>query len=105
MPGKGISKVLFHTWQGKQDWNTTNDLVEYGWIQEDTIHNQISLHPYLHELLKTETVPAITSCANLLKGIFENCIVYGMDVPYYNALLNTIENIYRNIKLDVQKRL
>ena len=100
MPSKGISKVLFHTWQGKQDWNTTNDLVEYGWIQEDTVHNQISLHPYLHELLKTETVPAITSCANLLKGIFENCIVYGMDVPYYNALLNTIESIYRNIKLD-----
>ena len=100
MPGKGISKVLFHTWQGKLDWNTANDLVEYGWIQEDTVHNQISLHPYLHELLKTETVPAITSCANLLKGIFENCIVYGMDVPYYNALLNTIESIYRNIKLD-----
>lgn len=100
MPGKGISKVLFHTWQGKQDWNTTNDLVEYGWIQEDTVHNQISLHPFLHELLKTETAPAITSCANLLKGIFENCIVYGMDVPYYNALLNTIKSIYRNIKLD-----
>ncbi|WP_251387741.1 hypothetical protein [Mediterraneibacter agrestimuris] len=100
MPSKGISKVLFHTWQGKLDWNTTNDLVEYGWIQEDTVHNQISLHPYLHELLKTETVPAITSCANLLKGVFENCIVYGMDVPYYNALLNTIESIYHNIKLD-----
>ena len=92
--------MLFHTWQGKLDWNTTNDLVEYGWIQEDTVHNQISLHPYLHELLKTETVPAITSCANLLKGVFENCIVYGMDVPYYNALLNTIESIYHNIKLD-----
>lgn len=100
MPGNGISKVLFHTWQRKLDWNTTNDLVEYGWIQEDTVHNQISLHPYLHELLRTETIPAITSCANLLKGIFENCILHGMDVPYYNALLNTIESIYHNIKLD-----
>lgn len=100
MPKKGISKVLFHAWQGTQDWNTTNDLVEYGWIQEDTVHNQILLHPYLHELLLTETAPSITKCANLLKGIFENCIVYGMDVPYYNALLNTIESIYRNITLD-----
>lgn len=100
MPKKGISKVLFHTWQGKQDWNTTNDLVEYGWIQEDTAHNQILLHPYLHEVLLTETVPSISKCANLLKGIFENCIMYGMDVPYYNALLNTIESIYHNIKLD-----
>lgn len=100
MPKKGISKVLFHTWQGKRDWNTTNDLVEYGWIQEDTVHNQILLHPYLHEVLLTETVPSITKCADLLKEIFENCIVYGMDVPYYNALLNTIESIYRNIKLD-----
>ncbi len=100
MPKKGISKVLFHTWQGKPDWNTTNDLVEYGWIQEDTVHNQILLHPYLHEVLLTETVPSITKCADLLKGIFENCIVYGMDVPYHNALLNTIESIYRNIKLD-----
>lgn len=100
MPKKGISKVLFHTWQGKQDWNTTNDLVEYGWIQEDTVHNQILLHPYLHEILLTETAPYITKCANLLKGIFENCIVYGMDVPYYHALLNTIESIYYNITLD-----
>ncbi len=100
MPKRGISKVLFHAWQGKQDWNSTNDLVEYGWIQEDTVHNQILLHPYLHEVLLTETVPSITKCANLLKGIFENCILYGMDVPYYNALLNTIESIYRNIKLD-----
>lgn len=77
-----------------------NDLVEYGWIQEDTVHNQILLHPYLHEVLLTETVPSITKCAALLKGIFENCIVYGMDVPYYNALLNTIESIYHNISLD-----
>lgn len=100
MPQNGISKILFHTWQGKSDWNVTNDLIEYGWIQEDTVHNQIMLHPYLYEVLLLETVPSITKCGNLLKGIFENCVLYGMDVPYYNELLNTIENICRNIKLD-----
>ena len=55
---------------------------------------------FQYAFLLTETAPSITKCANLLKGIFENCIVYGMDVPYYNALLNTIESIYRNITLD-----
>lgn len=74
MPQNGVSKVLFHTWQGKMDWNTTNDLVEYGWIQEDTVHNQIMLHPYLHEVLLVETAPSITQCGSLLKGIFENCV-------------------------------
>ena len=100
MPQNGISKILFHTWQGKSDWNITNDLIEYGWIQEDTVHNQIMLHPYLHEVLLLETAPSITKCGNLLKGIFENCVLYGIDVPYYNELLNTIESIYQNIKLD-----
>lgn len=100
MPQNGVSKILFHTWQGKSDWNTTNDLVEYGWIQEDTVHNQILLHPYLHEVLLVETTPSITKCGYLLKGIFENCTLYGIDVPYYNELLNTIESIFHNIKLD-----
>ncbi|MDO4341107.1 MAG: tetratricopeptide repeat protein, partial [Eubacteriales bacterium] len=60
----------------------------------------IMLHPYLHEVLLVETAPSITKCGSLLKGIFENCILYGIDVPYYNELLNTIESIYQNIKLD-----
>lgn len=100
MPQTDISKILFHTWQGKSDWNSTNDLIEYGWIQEDAVHNQIMLHPYLHEVLLLETAPSITKCGTLLKGIFENCVLYGIDLPYYNELLNTIESIYQNIKLD-----
>lgn len=100
MPENGISKELFHFWQGKYDFNCTNDLVEYGWIQEDFSQNQLALHPFLAEVLVHETEPAISNCADILKGIFENCVLYGLDVPYYNELLNTIESIYRHIRMD-----
>lgn len=100
MPDKGISKVLFHYWQGKNDFNTVYELVEYGWIQEDIVCNQIALHPFLQEVLLKETIPSIISCADILMGIFNNCICYGMEVPYYNELLNTIESIYKNIQID-----
>ena len=100
MPEKGIPKILFHYWQGKIDFNDVNDLIEYGWIQEDNFNQRIGLHPYIHELLRIETIPSISSCADLLKGIFENCVCYGIDVSYYNELLNAIESIYKNITLD-----
>lgn len=100
MPENGISKEVFHLWQGKDDFNCTNDLVEYGWIHEDFVRNQLTLHPFLQEVLINETKPAITNCADILKGIFENCVCYGIDVPYYNELLNTIESIFRHIHID-----
>lgn len=100
MPEDGISKELFHFWQGNYDYNCTNDLVEHGWIQEDTARNRLALHPFLAEVLINETQPAMSKCADILKGIFENCVLYGLDVPYYNELLNTIESIYRHIRMD-----
>lgn len=100
MPENGISKELFHFWQGKSDFNCTNDLVEYGWIQEDSAHNQLALHPFLAEIMLHETIPSISNCADILRGIFENCVLYGLDVPYFNELLNTIESIYKHIHMD-----
>lgn len=100
MPAKGISKILFHFWQGKSDFNNVNDLVEYGWIQEDNSNQSIVLHPFLQEMLRIETKPSISNCANILKGIYENCVFYGIDVVYYNELLNTIDSIFKNIIID-----
>lgn len=100
VPEYGVSKLLFHHWQNKQDYNSVNELIEYGWIHEDTVNHRIYLHPFLQKVLTLETAPSISKCGDLLNGIFENCVCYGMDVPYYHELLSMIESIFRNIMLD-----
>ena len=97
---RGIAKRLFHEWLQTDDFNTTNDLIDYGWIQQDSENNQISLHPFLCEVLKDFTKPSIQKCEQFLFSIFCVCAAYGTDMDYYQDVLNTIETIFKNIEVD-----
>lgn len=99
-PDKGIEKGLFHYWIRLGDFNRVNELVEFGWIQEDTERCRIGMHPFLREVIAGFEKPSIKKCATFLRGIFLNCISYGLDMSYYHDVLNTIEMIFRYIEID-----
>lgn len=100
VPGSGISKGRFHTWSGIQDYNSMTELIEYGWVQQDNENNRVSLHPFLHEVIRDFTKPSLNNCSQFLKGIYYHCFCYGEDVPFYHEILNTIESIFQNIEMD-----
>lgn len=99
-PDKGIEKGLFHYWMRLEDFNRVNELVEFGWIQEDTERCRIGMHPFLREVIAGFEKPSIKKCGTFLRGIFLNCISYGLDMSYYHDVLNTIEMIFRYIEID-----
>jgi len=51
LPLSGIPKGLFQEWMKIRNLNYVNSLIDYGWIQQDTANNRISLHPFLHEVI------------------------------------------------------
>lgn len=75
-------------------------------LTKDNMSHKQRLYQHIQTLFQIQGLSpdALDTLRNIVlmpkKGIFENCIVYDMDVPYYNALLNTIESIYHKIKLD-----
>lgn len=99
MPEQGISKRVFHGWMETNDYNSMNHLVEYGWVQQNE-GGYISLHPFLHEVIRDYTKPAFSNCERILGGVLEDCLNYGIDLPYYRDVLNTIESIFSNIAID-----
>ena len=103
VPQSGISKGRFHTWSAIHDVNIINELIEYGWVQHDSENNRVSLHPFLHEVIRDFTKPTLLNCSKFLQGIYYHCFCYGEDIPFYHEVLNTIESIFQNIEMDDMK--
>ncbi len=99
-PDKGIEKGLFHHWMRLEDFNGVNELIEFGWIQEDMEKCRIAMHPFLREVIAGFQKPSISKCGIFLSGIFQNCNSYGLDMRYYYDVLNTIEMIFRYVEID-----
>lgn len=100
MPEQGILCEVFHKWLHTNDYNSMNELVDLGWVQLDEQREAISLHPMLYEVIKAFEMPKFSNCGVVLRGIFLDCLFYGLDLPYYREILNTIESIYLNIEVD-----
>lgn len=100
VPQSGISKGRFHTWSAISDVNIINELIEYGWVQQDSENNRVSLHPFLHEVIRDFTKPTLLNCSKFLQGIYYHCFCYGEDIPFYHEVLNTIESIFQNIEMN-----
>lgn len=98
MPQQGIPKQLFRQWMQIDNLNHVNDLIDYGWIQEDTETALISMHPFVHEVIMTVSVPTFENCPRLMQSVFLECFAYGRDISYYSFVIQTIESISKNIR-------
>lgn len=91
IPLTGIRSHLFAEWMEQPDMNTINDLIETGFVQEQTSHI-IALHPLIQEVVVSETQPSVSNCRSLLKHFQNLCLLPGRDILDYKVLFQTIEN-------------
>lgn len=93
VPDTGIHELLFAEWTNQSDMNTINTLIELGLIKEQSCRN-ISLHPLIHEITVADLNPSITNCNEMLEYIHDKILImHGADIPYANALFETVSNI------------
>ena len=97
MPAGGIKKRLFRKWMQATELNCVNDLVRYGWIQEDTENAKISMHPFLHEVVLTIAEPTRENCPKLIQNVLLECVSFGQDIAHYQDVIRTIESINHHI--------
>lgn len=100
MPEQGVLNTVFHKWLQTNDYNDISDLSDLGWVQMDADSGYISLHPMIHEVVKAYEQPGFLNCGPFLRGVFMDCFCFGLDLPYYRDILNSIESIYQNIVID-----
>lgn len=92
VPIDGIRSKLFARWLGLSDMNAVNDLIELGFIQNNSA-DKILLHPMVQEITVADLKPSVTKCRVFMDNLHVLCLRHGDDVPYYETLFKTIETI------------
>lgn len=100
MPDSGIPKRLFCKWMQTTDFNIINDLISYGWIQEDEETNRISIHPFLNEVLEITDHPSFLKCQQFIENVGNEYIANVEDEIFYRDLLNLTKSIFKKIEID-----
>lgn len=100
MPRAGIGKGLFHRWLDTSDFNATNELIEYGWIQEDELTCRISIHPFLHEVIAGFDQPSFGKCREFIHRLGNEYIASVEDEINFADLINLTKSIFRSIQVD-----
>ena len=90
IPYEGIKPRLLGKWIGLNNLNAVNELIEYGFIQEND-YRKITLHPLIQEITIDDTQPSITSCISLIEAIRIQCLYHGLDLPYHTLLFKIVE--------------
>ena len=91
IPYDGINPRMLAKWIGLNNLNTINELIEYGFIQEND-YRKITLHPLIQEIAIDDTKPGISSCINLIEAVRILCLYHGLDLPYHTLLFKIAEN-------------
>lgn len=103
IPYEGIKPRLLGKWIGLNNLNAVNELIEYGFIQEND-YRKITLHPLIQEITIDDTQPSITSCISLIEAIRIQCLYHGLDLPYHTLLFKIVENAIDIAKNDDTER-
>ena len=100
IPRWGISKDLFGKWLDIPTFNDINELIDYGWIQEEIETSKISMHPFIHEVIKSLHAPSFKDNKEFLKRLGDEYIVEIEEEIDYHDLLNLTRSIFDNIKIN-----
>ena len=92
IPIDGVRSKLFARWLGLSDMNVVNDLIELGFIKNNTA-DKVSLHPMVQEIAIADLKSSVTNCSIFINNLHFLCLRHGADVPYYETLFRTIESI------------
>lgn len=92
IPYEGIKPRLLAKWIGLNNLNTVNELIEYGFIQEND-YRKITLHPLIQEIAIDDTKPSIENCAMLIEIVRIQCLYHGLDLPYHALLFKIVEHV------------
>jgi hypothetical protein len=100
MPRVGIGKGLFHRWLDTIDFNATNELIEYGWVQEDEVNCRISMHPFLHEVIAGFDQPSFGKCSGFIDRLGNEYIASVEDEIDFSDLINLTKSVFRSVQVD-----
>lgn len=100
IPDGGIPKGLFCKWMGAEDFNMVNDLIDYGWLQEDVETRRISLHPFLNEVLGIYEQPSFRKCQRFIESLGQEYIAEPENEIFYRDLLGLTKSIFKKIQID-----
>ncbi len=92
IPSEGIKPRMFAGWTDLNNFNTVNDLIEYGFIQVND-YRKITLHPLIQEIAIDDTKPSVASCMTLIEAVRNECLLHGFDLPYHLLLFKIAENV------------
>ena len=92
IPYEGINPRLFARWIDLNNLNSVNDLIEYGFVQEND-YRKITLHPLIQEIVIDDTEPSMTNCNILIETVRTQCLYHGLDLPYHSLLFKIAENV------------
>lgn len=100
IPAWGIPKRLFHKWIEAADFNLVNDLISYGWLQENEETCRISMHSFLNEVLGMFHNPSFHKCQRFIENLGQEYVAGPENEIFYRDLLGLTKSIFQTIQID-----
>lgn len=100
LPVSGVLKNSFKNWLKLDSLTDVNQLVKYGFIDEDTDNKKISLHPLLQEVIAIETIPTVTACRTMLDSLHLICLAHGLELRRPEIIVSSLINVSERIVVD-----
>ena len=94
----GVSARVFARWMGAEDTNAIQDLIETGFIKEET-EFRILLHPMIRDIAMADTSPSVTSCRTFFENI-ESDLKAFEEFSYYPELIRVAREVMACINID-----
>lgn len=100
LPVAGVLKNSFKNWMKLENLTDVNQLIKYGFINEDTDNKKINLHPLLQEVIAIETIPTVTACRTMLDNLHLICLTHGLELRRPENIISSLISVSERIIVD-----